>query len=154
MTRLISFEGNIGSGKSTFIKKLQSYYSNENNDKRKRICFLPEPVNIWNTIIDNNGKTILENFYSNPEKYAFSFQMMAYISRLSLLHDALKESYDIIFTERCIFTDKNIFAKMLYNKGHINKIEYKIYNMWFDQFIDTIPRIELYIHTNRPGSSI
>ena len=114
MTRLISFEGNIGSGKSTFIKNLKAYYENKNNCKNKKVCFLPEPVDVWNTIVDNNGKTILENFYSNPKNFAFAFQMMAYISRLALIKEALKCDYDIIFTERCIFTDKNIFAKIVF----------------------------------------
>ena len=47
-------------------------------------------------IKDENGITILENYYSDQEKYAFQFQMMAYITRLKKLRDALSENYDII----------------------------------------------------------
>ena len=61
--------------------------------------------------------------------------MMAYISRLTLLRHAIKENPDaIIITERCLCTDKNVFAMMLYDSGLMNDIEYSIYNKWFDEF--------------------
>ena len=58
MSCIFSIEGNIGSGKSTMISKLQKslYYL-----KNKQIIYLPEPVKIWESIKDGNGKTILEN---------------------------------------------------------------------------------------------
>jgi len=34
----------------------------------------------------------LEKFYENNEKYAFQFQMMAYISRLSIMKSAIKKN--------------------------------------------------------------
>ena len=147
MTRIISIDGNIGSGKSTLVKEINKYYSNPSNCYNMKICFLQEPVDIWNTITDKDGKTIIECFYCNPEKFAFAFQMMAYISRLSILKKELKKNWDIIFTERCVFTDCNVFAKMLYKDGKINQIEYKIYNGWFNEFIEDIPCIEyIYFH--------
>lgn len=149
MPRIISFDGNIGSGKSTFLYKLQEYYSNPINCKGRKICFLQEPINMWNTITDKDGKTIIEHFYADPHKYSFAFQMMAYISRLSNLNHALKQSYDIIFTERCVHTDKNIFAKMLYASNKLNDIEFQIYNTWYDEFICHIPTIEyIYLRTD------
>ena len=83
--KIIAIEGNIGSGKSTLVSKLEEIFKN-NTD----YYFLQEPVSIWNTIKDENGVTILEKFYNETEKYAFQFQMMAYISRLSILREALK----------------------------------------------------------------
>lgn len=146
MTRIISIEGNIGSGKSSFLKILKKYFTNKKNNIS--ICFLQEPVDIWNEIKDKNGKTMIEYFYSNPEKYSFAFQMMAYISRLSILKIELKKGYDIIFTERCLLTDRNIFCKMLYDDLKINEIEYQIYNKWFYEFSLEFPEIEyIYIQT-------
>ena len=52
MVRIISFEGNIGSGKSTFIKNFQNYYENNITIFNEKICFLQEPVDVWNTITD------------------------------------------------------------------------------------------------------
>ena len=57
--KIIAIEGNIGSGKSTLVSKLEEIFKN-NSD----YYFLQEPVSIWNTIKDENGVTILEKFYN------------------------------------------------------------------------------------------
>ena len=148
MTRIISLEGNIGSGKSTFNKALEEYFKNKDNCCGLKICFLLEPVDIWNTIKDKDGRTMIECYYADQEHYAFPFQMMAYISRLHILREEYKKDYDIIFTERCLFTDQNVFAKMLYDDGKIGEVEYQIYNKWFNEFIDEFPEIEyIYMKT-------
>ena len=79
MNPIYSIEGNIGSGKSTLIDILRK------ENKLKNVVYLEEPVKVWETITNKEGVTILEKFYKNQEKYSFSFQMMAYISRLSEL---------------------------------------------------------------------
>jgi|TARA_B100000902_G_C27288337_1_gene905677 deoxyadenosine/deoxycytidine kinase len=142
--KIISIEGNIGSGKSTMVEYLKQNLKND-----PTVCFLQEPVDIWNTITDENGVNIIENYYKDQKKYAFQFQMMAYISRISLLREALKKNYKLIITERSIFTDANVFAKMLYDEGKIGETEYKIYKLWFDEFIKDIPKISLiYVKTD------
>ena len=142
-SKIYSIEGNIGSGKSTIIKILKEHFKSNDN-----IVFLLEPVDEWNTICDND-KTILEKYYENKKQYAFSFQMMAYISRLSQLKEALKKGYEYIITERSLATDKNVFAKMLYDDNEIDDINYQIYNKWFDEFIKDIPSINyIYIKTD------
>jgi deoxyadenosine/deoxycytidine kinase len=77
--------------------------------------------------------------------------MMAYISRLSLLKNTIKNNPNIkyIITERSLFTDKYVFAKMLYDDGLIEHHDYLIYNKWFDSFIDdfNINKI-IYINTS------
>lgn len=147
MTRIISIEGNIGSGKSTFVREMEGYCIK--NIKNMKIHFLQEPVDIWNSVKNKEGQNIIECYYGNQEKYAFPFQMMAYISRIHLLKEALKKEYDIIVTERCVHTDKNVFAQMLYDEGKIGEIEFKIYNMWFEEFLKDLPNIEIiYLKTN------
>ena len=65
---------------------------------------------------------------------------MAYISRLSLLRHIIKENPNaIIITERSVFTDKEVFAKMLYDDNKIEEVNYKIYLQWFNEFIHDIP---------------
>ena len=71
---IISIEGNIGSGKSTLLEELRLKYKDNSN-----IIFLKEPVEEWETIKDEKGITMLENFYADQAKYSFAFQMMAYI---------------------------------------------------------------------------
>ena len=87
IARIISIEGNIGSGKSTLLENLKEKYKDDN-----KMVFLDEPVKLWNNIKDKNGMTMLEKFYSDQDKYSFSFQMMAYISRLNVLRLAKKEA--------------------------------------------------------------
>ena len=62
MVHIISIEGNIGSGKSTFVRLLNNYYQGE-NVSNKKIYFLEEPVNIWETIKNEDGNNIIECFY-------------------------------------------------------------------------------------------
>ena len=133
---IYSVEGNIGSGKSTFVHMMKDYFK----DSTKNIIFLQEPVDIWNSITDLKGESILTKFYANQEKYSFAFQMMAYISRLSLLKQTVESNPDaIIITERCLYTDKNVFAKMLYDSDLIEEVEYAIYLKWFDEFQKDYP---------------
>jgi deoxyadenosine/deoxycytidine kinase len=144
--RIIVVQGNIGSGKSTFVEKLKSRYSG-----RKDICFLQEPVNEWLTVKDKQGVNILENYYKDQTKYAFMFQMMAYISRLAMLKRAIESNlYEYIITERCLNTDRNVFCKMLYDDGLIEDIGYQIYNKWFDEFnnFNTIDYVHVYLKTD------
>jgi deoxyadenosine/deoxycytidine kinase len=139
---IISIEGNIGSGKTTLLSNLQEYYKNNSN-----VVFLKEPVDEWGKIKDENGETILKKFYADQEKYSFPFQMMAYVSRLKVLRDTLKNIKNnsnnpnsiIIITERSLYTDKMVFAKMLYDSKKIEYINYQIYLNWFDTFSEEFP---------------
>jgi deoxyadenosine/deoxycytidine kinase len=145
---IVSIEGNIGSGKSTLLTNLHKYYKDVDN-----VVFLKEPVDEWEKIRDETGVTMLEKFYADQEKYSFPFQMMAYVSRLKVLRDALKNIREnettqkdtntnkktIIITERSLYTDKMVFAKMLYDSGKIEHINYQIYLSWFDTFSEEFP---------------
>lgn len=128
---IISIDGNIGSGKSTLVSQLKATFSDMPN-----VHFIQEPVDtVWNRVVDKNGETLLSNFYKNPSEHAFTFQMMAYISRLSILKDAVRNlDYDVIITERSLETDRNVFEKMLYAQGIITDLEHAVYNMWFNEF--------------------
>ena len=134
---LISIEGNIGAGKTTMIDGLSSYLKRACPQIFNKILFLKEPVDIWESIKDENGQTILENFYKDSKRYAFTFQVMAYISRLTLLKNAIKENpqCEIIFIERSLCADKNIFMNMLHHDGIANIMEFQIYNKWYYEFI-------------------
>ena len=142
---VISVEGNIGSGKSTVMKIIKDRFRNDN-----RVAFVAEPVDIWREIKDENGVDLLTNFYKNQEKYSFHFQMAAYISRIASIREAAKNPLiKLIVVERSIFTDKNVFAKMLYDDGKISKLEYNIYLKWFDEFSILINHsINIYIKTS------
>jgi deoxyadenosine/deoxycytidine kinase len=145
---ITSIDGNIGSGKSTLMANLREHYKEDVN-----VVFLKEPVDEWAKIKDKNGITILEKFYEDSEKYAFSFQMMAYISRLKVLKDTLKNinstKKTIVISERSLYTDKMVFAKMLYDTNKIEQVNYQIYLNWFDTFSEEFPVHKvIYVKTN------
>lgn len=137
---IISIEGNIGSGKSTFISFLK-----ENFDD---ICFVDEPVKEWTKIVDEDNNNLIQNFYKDKKKYGYLFQNFAYITRIKKLNDAIKNSKKkIIITERSIESDKYLFAEMLYEDGYISKLEWNMYLEWFNYFKTNIDKI-IYIKTS------
>ena len=137
MPIVLSIEGNIGSGKTTLFAALQERFKSYRN-----IIFLTEPVAEWNSVVDKDGVTILEKYYANQVKYAFSFQMMAFTSRLAALRAALRNpAYDVIITERSLCTDSEVFAKMLYADDKLEEVEYSIYKKCFAEFIGEQPPI-------------
>jgi len=141
--KIICIEGNIGSGKSTFMKKLKERFGDN-----PEICFLDEPVDTWSNFKDEEG-TILEHYYKDQSTWGFTFQMLAYISRLTLLRRALENpDYKYIVTERSLFTDKHIFCKMLYENGVIHPIQYQIYKEWFDEFMTKHAYTFIYLRTH------
>lgn len=133
---IVTIEGNIGCGKSTILNCIKEYNSNA----IVPIILVKEPVDEWENIKDNTGKSILQLFYENPHEYAFSFQMMAYISRLNNLKKAIMENTNsIIVTERSLLTDKFVFAKMLKDDNKIKDVDYAIYLNWFNTFSQDFP---------------
>jgi len=140
---IILIEGNIGSGKSTLLQILKDKYKDRND-----VHFVDEPVSEWMTIRDE-GKSILELFYANKEKYSFTFQILAYITRLRLLLDVVeKHPEEIIICERSIFTDKFVFAKMLHQQGYIDNIQWQTYNYWFNTFKEKVSAsFVIYVNT-------
>jgi thymidine kinase len=145
MCNIISIEGNIGSGKSTLLANLEKAFANNKN-----IVFLKEPVEDWESITDENGTPMLKLFYADTRTHAFAFQMMAYISRLSVMMAAVKKNPNsIIITERCLHTDNQVFAKMLFDSGNIKVENYKIYTKWFDTFVNEFPINKvIYVNTS------
>ena len=122
---IFSIEGNIGSGKSTLLAELKKAHP--------EIVYLPEPVDEWNSFKDSAGVTILEKYYEDQHRWAFTFQMMAFITRAKQLRDMPKGV--IVIMERSVFTDREIFAKMLHDSGKIHDIEYSVYLKWFDELV-------------------
>lgn len=149
---IVSIEGNIGSGKSTLLETLKTIFK-----ENEHIIFLREPVDEWEKIKDKDGNTMLQKFYANQREYSFAFQMMAYISRLTILRETVRDimkknsaskSKYVIITERSLYTDKYVFAKMLFDQGKIEDVNFQIYLNWFDEFAKDFPVNDIiYVNT-------
>jgi deoxyadenosine/deoxycytidine kinase len=142
---IISMDGKIGAGKTTLLnelkKKCQNYY------------YLEEPVKIWEGIKDMDQKNILEKFYGDKKRWSYTFQNMAYITRMMMLKKLIRElkvidrfnflfklldNHYVIISERSVATDKNVFAKMLYDDGYIDMAEIACYNLWYDVLLKNV----------------
>ena len=117
--KIIFVEGNIWTGKTTFLNLVQEHVDNVQ-------CIL-EPVDKWTGLSDSSGKNILHYFYENMEKYTYSFQSYAFLSRVMLL-DLIDYSKEYVFIERSVYSDKNIFAQNCVQNGTMTEIEWNLYN--------------------------
>lgn len=131
--KIVSIEGNIGSGKSTIIDILEKM----NKNIESNYIFLREPVEEWESVKESEyGDNVLKKFYQYPHKYGFSFQVLVYLTFYKQLVKAINSSNGdkIIICERSLDVSQFIFAEMLYNDGILNEIEYQILTMFYSQF--------------------
>ena len=133
---IISLEGNIGSGKSTLLQSLKTDYLEkaENQLIEYKVEFIEEPVNEWNTFIDNiDNETVLQKYYKDPVKYGFPFQMITIMTRIKVINETMKKNPDIIITERSPYSDKEIFVRSARQYGFMNDIEFQTYEYYYNQ---------------------
>lgn len=117
--KMVIFVGNIGAGKSTYLAALKGLMNlTDKNEAR----FFPEPVGEW--------QHSLELFYRDPVKHAFMFQMHTLLSRLRVFQDAQRLLVKWLFLERCLQTDKLIFADELHARGTMADVEHAVYTQW------------------------
>lgn len=137
---VISIEGNIGVGKSSFLGLLKEYFGDKAD-------FIYEPVNEWLAIRDETGKDLLQTFYDDKKRWSYTFQNVAYITRMTKLVDAINTSNKkYIIIDRSLNADLNTFTKMLRESGDINQLEYSSYMIWNDFFNKNYgDKIEQYI---------
>ncbi len=122
--KVIAIEGNIGVGKSTFTNILKKNFYNS--------LVVSEPVDMWMNMKDDKGDNILGLFYKDINRWAYSFQNLAYVTRMIKISEAINSEYELIFLDRSLGTDKNVFEKMLYDDKVLSELEHKMYELWCD----------------------
>lgn len=126
---IISIEGNIGAGKTSLMDLLKGKL----NDK---IEFIYEPIDEWSKIKDEKGNDILSIFYGDKKRWCYTFQNIAYITRMTCIIDKIKNSdKKYIILDRSLAADLNISAKMLYETKFMTLLEWNAYNQWNNFFI-------------------
>jgi deoxyadenosine/deoxycytidine kinase len=129
---IISLEGNIGVGKSSFMDILKEKLSHVAE-------FIYEPVEEWLEMKDENNSNLLDTFYKDKKRWAYTFQNVAYITRMNKIMDYLMSSNKkIIIMDRSLSGDLNTFTKMLREDGDMNEMEWQAYNKWntfFNKYI-------------------
>lgn len=126
MKKMYILEGNIAAGKTDLVCALQ---------KTGQLGILEEPVEQWRTGFPDN---LLELYYEElsrderPLRWAFTLQIMAFVTRAKTWDEILKlTDHSKILMERSVFSDKNVFARLLYESDDMTATEYQLYlELW------------------------
>ena len=129
---IVTLDGNIGSGKSTLLAALAVQLPD--------VEVVVEPVAEWMILKNGAGKSLLELFYEDKRRWAYTFQNCAILTRLRTIKEAMASTKKrVILTERSVLTDRYVFAEMLRASGDIDELEWSLYCQWFDTFAASLP---------------
>ncbi len=121
-------EGNIGVGKSTFLRLMQ--------EQLPEIQAIFEPVNAWSS--SETTQSLLGNFYTNTPRWSYTMETFTMFARIK---DHLNEHphlSKLTIGERSLYSGYYCFAKNGYLQGQMQDIEWSLYSQWFDFLV---PRI-------------
>src|SRR3989339_352860 len=118
-------EGNIGAGKSTFLRLMGQQLNAE-------LAF--EPHEAWQNI---EGENLLDAFYKDGKRWAYTFQTYAFITRvISVEQHARLTQHPFLLVERSVFADRYCFAQNAHEIGLMNDLEWALYKDWFSWFVE------------------
>jgi deoxyadenosine/deoxycytidine kinase len=123
---MISIEGNIGAGKSTFLKIIARTLS---------VQPVFEPHAKWQSIA--GGENLLDKFYTDPQRWAYTFQTYAFVTRVFEQEKSAKTStlrHHIV--ERSVYSDRYCFAKNAFEMGMMTPLEWSLYQEWFGWLVE------------------
>ena len=116
---LVAVSGTIGAGKSTFCDHLGSHIG---------FGIVPEPVS------DN---PYLEDFYEDPERWAFAAQVFMVTHRFRRYLDVAKAKGGFLL-DRCLFEDY-VFAEVCKDMGYFTMREWDTYCALQESFLEVVP---------------
>jgi deoxyadenosine/deoxycytidine kinase len=118
---MILLDGNIGAGKTTVGQALADSGA---------FGFIEEPTAVWQ---EGFGANMLDLFYSDPQRWAFTFQICAFITRAKTWREVLAlTDHSHVVLERSIFCDRSVFAENCYRTGLMAPTEYQLYSGLWD----------------------
>nr|XP_053651355.1 deoxynucleoside kinase-like [Cherax quadricarinatus]XP_053651356.1 deoxynucleoside kinase-like [Cherax quadricarinatus] len=108
----VSIEGNIGSGKSTFL----NYFS-----AIPGVITHQEPIDLWTNL---KGHNLLGKLYEDPERWSFLFQSYVQLTRLNIHLQQSSSSVKLI--ERSLQNNRYCFVESGHDCGHLKDAEYSV----------------------------
>lgn len=96
-------EGNISVGKTTFLQRI----ANETLELRDIVEVVPEPIDKWQNIGPDHFN-ILDAFYAEPERYAYTFQNYVFVTRVMQERESSAGVKPLRLMERSVFSDRMV----------------------------------------------
>lgn len=128
-------EGNIGAGKSTFLRMAESYLNAQ---------LVYEPHERWQNI---GGHNLLDHFYKDMSRWTYTFQSYAFISRIQAQEFyAAENDKPLQVIERSIYSDRYCFARNLYEMGRMSDLEWQLYQEWFSWMTNRMKAPDAFIY--------
>ena len=115
-------EGNIGSGKTTFL----SHFSRHIAPSNVSVDILTEPVDKWRNI---EGHNLLQLMYEDPSRWSLAFQSYAQLTMMQ--NHVKKTNAPVKLMERSIYSGRRCFIENLYRTGKLPGSEYSVLDEWF-----------------------
>ncbi|XP_046662371.1 LOW QUALITY PROTEIN: deoxynucleoside kinase-like [Homalodisca vitripennis] len=128
-------EGNIGSGKTTFLNHFSKYDA----------MILAEPVDLWRNV---RGHNMLELMYNDQARWSLAFQTIVQKTMLDL--HIRKTSKPIKMMERSIYSARYCFVENLLRNNVLAPPSYAVLDEWFQWIVknfDTHGDLIVYLRT-------
>ncbi|KAL5973589.1 hypothetical protein ACLOJK_030242 [Asimina triloba] len=152
-------EGNISVGKTTFLQRI----ANETLELRDLVEVVPEPISKWQDVGPDHFN-ILDAFYADPERYAYTFQNYVFVTRVMQERESAGGVKPLRLMERSVFSDRMdinfikgvfidqkfktsflrlinylVFVRAVHEAKWMNEMEISIYDSWFDPVVSCMP---------------
>ncbi|CAI5956423.1 unnamed protein product [Closterium sp. NIES-64] len=127
-------EGNISVGKTTFLERIVG----DAVKLHDLVEVVPEPVARWQSV-GQEKFNILEAFYEEPERYAYTFQNYVFVTRMMQERESAGRVRPIRLMERSVFSDRMVFVRAVHEAKWMSAMEVSIYDSWFDPVVAALP---------------
>ena len=137
--KIYALEGNIGAGKTTILKLINKHF--------KDVELVEEPVKQWQNL---GGMNLLDSFYSDPQRWGFSFEFYSMLTKIQALLKAAESDKPIIIIERSILSNK-VFMDLSNELGKLDKMEYCMLMNTYDFYLQNVyPQLAGIIYLDTP----
>ena len=97
-------------------------------------------------------------YYNNQTRWAYTFQNCATLSRYKSIEETItrrlsrsnSKTRQVFVTERCLYSDFEVFTKMLYEDKKIDNLEYTLYEKWLKQLLKSSTSLSGVVYLNTP----
>jgi len=137
--KIYALEGNIGAGKTTIMKIIGQHFTS--------VEFVEEPVSQWQNL---GGMNLLDAFYSDPQRWGFSFEFFSMLSKIKALLNAANSDKPVIVIERSILSNK-VFMDLSHELGKLEEMEYRMLLNTYDFYLQHVyPQLSGIIYLDTP----